>query len=936
MYHSAVSLSSSPDFTPLPNFLCADSLNFRIRVKPRVERILIPFQIGRTKRQAIFPWMASPSAILIWETTPLIAAVYHDQDYCLHIILDWMRSQGHETSDETWLSPLKRAMLLGLQRGSLKTLVKLSRIIGIHDEFAGMDTGPNKEEISVRHIGIALNSKYPLRTLLANEGVVLSQPDPCGAYAISIATASSYTDVVQTLLLSNIEVPPQLLVDSLFRSNTTDVALIAKRLCNGIGGESLTRFDILREILLGALDQQMILHAKKWNRSQYCTPRSGDIANLDAFDLIWETSVLDLQRSCLEWDFVDVILQHAADNRALTPSLSPIGAGPSAAPDKAPGLRLQTLYLAIALRSRELVEKLIRCEPSLVHEIDAKGRTALMAAVCTRSADLSELLLESMDETFAASTINAVSETGYSAIAYAIRVHHLGHVLCLIKAANFDVWSVFDEVADGGYPFAWALDMMGDNIICDLICGSLLAQPNLDKLSQVIPQLKRLPKRACLGEGRYRGCDISWKPLLSHAVIHRRLEIFRFLLETGADLEAPDAQGRTALSHAEESMLISDESQSMVDILLRLGADHLRLDHAGKFPLWYAFNRQPRPSIINGEVQCPDAFRWERDQLQRISVNRPRFMKEAKGVASALFDLAVVRCSSSLLELLTEFSGHPLLLEYVSTSDLNPLTKMVLSLNVTLPTGWSEDNRPMNIRDLTFICHQKVRQFYMFLNRHDIYHDMPDKDGKTTLCHALDRLYAYHCSYSPPTSLQEFHCSEAFISALVFIIGKPICRGYSNPLMRNYEGYRPLDMALALLDQLKQEQARKSDQPRDGSDSSPPNSVGPNLLPEYLKNIDSAESPLDSEQVTPGTALEALHDAFDLLDVFDAEDHSQGLDASGRKGEQALELDENTMIDGRTKMKAVMEEVSAEWRRKNAAEATRLGTVSLWDEYKMF
>lgn len=867
---------------------------------------------------------------MVWDTTPLIAAVYHDQDSCLDIILDWMRSQGHEVSDETWLSPLKRAMLLGFQQGSLKTLVKLSYLIGIHHEFAGE---PNQEKITMRQIGIALNSKYPLRTLLASEGVVIPQPDPCDAYAISIATASSYTDVVQTLLSGEIEIPPQLLVDSLFRGNTSDVTLIANRLCNSTGGESLSRFDILHEILLGAFNQQMILHDRHWQRSNHCKVRSVDLTNSDPFDLIWDTSVLDLQRSCLEWDFVDVILPHAT--APLTSSSSPVAAGSNAAPGTTSSLKLQTLFLAIALRARGLVEKLIQYDPSLAHKTDANGRTALMAAVCTRSEDLTRLLLESLDEEFAAFTINAVSETGYSAIAYAIRVHHVGHVLYLLENSYFDVWSVFDEVVADGCPFVWALSMMGDNPICDFICKSLRAHPNPEKLSHATEQLRRLPKRIFLEEDRYRGCHESWKPLLSYAVIYRRLETFRFLLEAGADFEAPDGHGRTALSHAEESLFICDECKSMVKILLRLGADHLRLDHAQKFPLWYALKSQPTTPMIDDDFRCSDSIRWEIDQILFLSVNRPGFMRQVKEVARALFELAIVRCSSSLLELLTRIPRRPGLLDYVGTSDLSPLTKIVLSLNVILPIRWSEVNLPSYIQDLTFTWHRNVESFYMLLNRLEISYDIPDKDGKTALCHALDRLYAYHCSYSPPTSLQEFHYSEACTSALVFIIEELNHRDYSDPIMRNCEGYCPLDLALALLDQLKQGQARKSDQSRNGTSSSPPSSIGPDPLSQYLKKIELVESPSGCERVTAESALEALHDAINLLDTLDAADDSQGFDISTRKEGDAVEFHENTMMDERTKMKVIMAEINSEWSRKNAAEAIRLGTVSLWDEYRM-
>lgn len=909
----------------------------KIRVKPRMERILVPFQVGSTVKQAIFPCLASRSSILIWDTTPLIAAVYHDQDSCLDIILDWMRSQGHQASDETWLQPLKRAMLLGLQQRSLKTLVKVSQIIGIHDELAGMDTGPNQEQINVRHIGIALNSKYPLRTLLANEGVVIPQPDPCGAYAICIATASSYTDVVQTLLSSNVEIQPQLLVDSLFRGNTNDVALIAHRLCERIcGDESLNRFDILHEILFGALHQHMLLHDKHWKRSEHYKSRSDDLANIDAFDLIWDTSVLDLQRSRLEWDFMDVILQDA--NNPITSSSSPTGASLNAAPGTASSPNLQTLFLAIGLRDRELVDKLIQYDPSLVHQTDAKGRTALMAAVCTRCEALTSLLIESLDEASAASTINAVSETGYSAIAYAVRAHHVGQVECLLENPGLDAWSVFHEVVGGGSPFVWALDMMPDNDICEYISRSLMNHPNRERLSHATQQLHRLPKRIYLGEDRERGCLDSWKPLLCYAVIHRHLWTFKFLLETEVDLEAPDGRGRTALSHAEESIMDCDISRDMVEILLAHGADILKLDHARRFPLWYALDSQQASIAAYDDVSDnPHEPHMGDEQLISLWLHRPRFLSEVEGVGNTLFDLALTRCALNVLKFLANFSREGILLEYAATSVLTPLAKMTLSFGVTVPIGGSEDNP--HPRSYAACALSRVKALYACLNSLKISQDTPDQDGKTALCHALDRLYAEYCDTSPHISLQEFQSSEALTCALLFLIEELIDRDDSNPLRRNLEGYCALDVAHALLDHFKQEQRRKPDQGPDGANPSSSSAVPPNLNPpsdDFSKDLEQAGGPPDTSHMTVETALEALDGAIDLLDAPDAEDsfESSSFDAKGENEMEAAEYDESTIIGGRRKMKAIMGQVKSEWLRKHAAEATRLGAISFWDEDK--
>jgi ankyrin repeat protein len=162
---------------------------------------------------------------------------------------------------------------------------------------------------------------------------------------------------------------------------------------------------------------------------------------------------------------------------------------------------------------------------------------------------------------------------------YAVRAHHILQVYHLLKTPNLDVWSVIEEVVDGSYPFIWALDMMGDNPICDDICKYLLARPNPERLSQAAQQLQSLPTRIYLGRDRYSGCQESCKPLLCYTVIHRRFETFKFLLEAGLNYEEPDGRGRTALSYAEESRWSSDVSKSMAVTLLARGADQFKLDH---------------------------------------------------------------------------------------------------------------------------------------------------------------------------------------------------------------------------------------------------------------------------------------------------------------------------------------------------------------------
>lgn len=882
----------------------------------RMEEISVPFQYENTIKQSPFPWLASPLPTLIWDSTPLFVAVKRDQDSCLDIILDWMRSNGHQESDETWLRPLQRAMLLGLRRGSVKTLAKLSSLIGVHGHLNDSDPESNPEKISSRQIALALNSKYPLRMLLAREGVDVPQPDPCDANAVSMCTGLPYTMIVQNLLSSNMDVQPELLVESLFRGNKTDVTLISNRLCSSLDNESPTRLDILYEIFLSALHQQMRLHAKRWKRSDYLATGSGDptLEELDAFDLVWDTSVLDRQRSSLEWDFVDLILPSMTNSDDLknTPSSIHHGEDANVPPEKESAIGLQTLFLAIALRERCLVEKLIRCEPSLIGKADAKGRTGLMAAVCTRSEDVTRFLLESLDNGSTVSIINAKSDAGYSAVAYAVRIHDADQVLRLLKTPNFDLWSVFDEVVDGGYPFVWALDMMGDNPICDHICKSLLPHPNVGRLNQALQQLQKLPQRLYLGDDRYRGLHESWKTLLCYTVIHRRLETFKFLLETGSDFEAADGRGRTPLSHAEESRLVCDQSKIMVDMLLARGADHLRLDQSRRFPLWYALNSHPVSTVVYDNFDQPGGLCWEQGQLQRLYVDRPQFLSEA-GVGNALFDFAVTRCALTVLKfLIKDFlirgSDSNLQLECVGSSGFTPLAKMMLSLNVVLPVKDSEDDDLDDVSTKLPIWCSKVKDFYTLLKQLQISQGIPDKDGKTVLCHALDRLYSEHCGNSSHRSPKESHYSDALSSVLLFIIEDQYNQVGSNPLLRNQEGYCPLDLAHALLEQLEREADSKSEQEigkRNLRCSSP---VSQNLLSDFWKMIDSSKNQSDAWELAVETASESFDGAMDLLNALDDEESFHVLKCRDRE-EEAM-----TLMTGKTKMEAAIEALNVKWR----------------------
>lgn len=110
---------------------------------------------------------------------------------------------------------------------------------------------------------------------------------------------------------------------------------------------------------------------------------------------------------------------------------------------------------------------------------------------------------------------------------------------------------------------------------------------------------------------------------------------------------------------------------------------------------------------------------------------------------------------------------------------------MVLSLNVVLPVKDSEEDDVDDFSTRLPIWCSKVKEFYTLLKQLQISQEVPDKDGKTVLCHAVDRLYSEHCGNSSQQSLKESRYSEALSPVLLFIIEDENDQVGSNPLLRN-------------------------------------------------------------------------------------------------------------------------------------------------------
>lgn len=213
---------------------------------------------------------------------------------------------------------------------------------------------------------------------------------------------------------------------------------------------------------------------------------------------------------------------------------------------------------------------------------------------------------------------------------------------------------------------------------------------------------------------------------------------------------------------------------------------------------------------------------------------------------------------------------------------------MVLSLNVVLPVKDSEDDDLDDISTRLPIWCSKVKEFSLLLKQLQISQDIPDKDGKTVLCHALDRLYSDHCGNSSHQSLKECRYSEALSSVLLFMIEDQNDQVGSDPLLRNQEGYCPLHLYHALLKKLERKAGRNSVQRIDKRNLRCSSPVSQNLLSDFWKTIDSSENLSDAWELPVETASESFDGAMDLRDGLDDEELFRALERSGVKGRQWL------------------------------------------------
>lgn len=108
-----------------------------------------------------------------------------------------------------------------------------------------------------------------------------------------------------------------------------------------------------------------------------------------------------------------------------------------------------------------------------------------------------------------------------------------------------------------------------------------------------LEKVKSLLKQGRSINERDPGTKFGWTPLIA-AIYQRNTNVAHYLIASGADVNIPDNQGKTAIMWA----TVSDENLDIVQDLIAHEADLNAKDNMGATVLSYASSAPPKPKVL--------------------------------------------------------------------------------------------------------------------------------------------------------------------------------------------------------------------------------------------------------------------------------------------------------------------------------------------------
>lgn len=569
--------------------------------------------------------------------TPLAGAAFNGHEDCVRIILEWMRKHCPESATFEWNTVCMNAMLCAMEAGNLAIMRMLLPLVDVNS------VAPGFNDYTLLHFAIIMEKSEFVKLLAADQSFDSNIPGRNGRTALALAARMGSQDLVQELWACGAtQVDPLAALDALFEGHDAAFVTLCRKACDCIPGGVFAADDsgysFFDRILFSCI-QEIVNSKAVRGRQKKCLTKIEDI---DAYG--W--TPINEDKAMLIHPFYHKKLEQLG-TKLLHPDNSPIF-GKSGHPGREHGFGVGTLYLALTTGSCALLRSLLQLCPAAVCNIDSRGRTILMAAWSRGSQASLEVVLKTIEERQDTTVVNAVSDTGDSALSLAIWGARLGletRLLSLLSFDGLDLRPVLQEDKSGNYPLMDLAMMAAEHSILSLdsirsktarrpsapgpvlyrnclkILNALSANLNPEELSnsllrvsksqlartgvRIIDILSQLAHPGCL-ETLLLSCpalrsqlhvpDTNGMTSLIHASRSwRSHETVMFLLKTPeVDVGYRDAEGRTALSHVAQNLGQFSDGGVATTLIEEYGQDPLAVDNHGWSPLRYA--------LCNGNV----------------------------------------------------------------------------------------------------------------------------------------------------------------------------------------------------------------------------------------------------------------------------------------------------------------------------------------------